>query len=261
MNENLVIGFLGMSDNQSTKIVLKELEKNHINLSFIILQVPNASLQLKRFKRKLKLSGPILTIKRIVQTLWHKKILRKYPKTETGIPYLNISTEYVTSVNSEDCRGKIKAFSPDIIILCTDELITRKTFLIPRLGCLNAHPGWIPAYRGLGSLIRQVGDGFRPAISVHFVDEGIDTGPLLLREEIDVPITAEGEWDEIAMCKEQARLFTRVINKLKNNKIDCIDTFLETSNLSKGFGYKRARSILMQAKKNWKNLKSPRSIY
>lgn len=52
-------------------------------------------------------------------------------------------------------------------------------------GLLNAHPGYLPDYRGLDPVCWAVSRGDPQGATVHFMDEGIDTGPILIRRRFD----------------------------------------------------------------------------
>ena len=60
----------------------------------------------------------------------------------------------------------------------------------PRLGCLNVHASLLPRWRGAAPIQRAIlaGDG-ETGVTIMKIDEGLDTGPILLAEP--VPITAE----------------------------------------------------------------------
>lgn len=53
---------------------------------------------------------------------------------------------------------------------------------------VNVHPALLPAFPGLDGIADALAYGVRVAgVTVHLVDEGVDTGPILLQEAIDVP--------------------------------------------------------------------------
>ena len=53
---------------------------------------------------------------------------------------------------------------------------------------LNVHPALLPAFPGLDGIADAVDYGVKVAgVTVHLVDEGVDTGPILLQAAIDVP--------------------------------------------------------------------------
>ena len=53
---------------------------------------------------------------------------------------------------------------------------------------VNVHPALLPAFPGLGSIEQALEYGVKVAgVTVHFVDEGVDSGPVLLQEAFELP--------------------------------------------------------------------------
>ena len=53
---------------------------------------------------------------------------------------------------------------------------------------VNVHPALLPAFPGLGSIEQALEHGVKVAgVTVHFVDEGVDSGPILLQEAFELP--------------------------------------------------------------------------
>ena len=53
---------------------------------------------------------------------------------------------------------------------------------------VNVHPALLPAFPGLGSIEQAIEHGVKVAgVTVHFVDEGVDSGPILLQEAFELP--------------------------------------------------------------------------
>jgi methionyl-tRNA formyltransferase len=73
-------------------------------------------------------------------------------------------------------------------VLANFSFILRGPFLaVPRLGSINVHPSLLPAYRGPYPLRWALANGERRiGVTTHFVDSGIDSGPILLQRIIDV---------------------------------------------------------------------------
>jgi hypothetical protein len=55
---------------------------------------------------------------------------------------------------------------------------------LPRKGWVNAHPGLLPEYRGAEPVLWALKNGDPQGATVHLLDEGIDTGPILLKREM-----------------------------------------------------------------------------
>ena len=52
----------------------------------------------------------------------------------------------------------------------------------------NVHPALLPAFPGLGAIEQALEHGVKVAgVTVHFVDEGVDSGPIILQEAFELP--------------------------------------------------------------------------
>ena len=57
---------------------------------------------------------------------------------------------------------------------------------------INVHPALLPAFPGIGSVEQAIAYGVKVfGVTVHFVDEGVDTGPIILQRAIDLPAATE----------------------------------------------------------------------
>lgn len=82
---------------------------------------------------------------------------------------------------------------------------------------INVHPALLPAFPGIGSVERTVEHGVRVAgVTVHFVDDGVDTGPIILQRAVDLPQGADAgavrrllQPIEHELLPEAVRLFAR----------------------------------------------------
>lgn len=83
------------------------------------------------------------------------------------------------------------AYQPDAIcVACFSQRIPRAILKIAPLGCLNVHPSLLPANRGPVPLFWTFRLGCKQTgVTIHFMDEGIDSGDILAQEVIPV---AEG---------------------------------------------------------------------
>ncbi|MDQ2905766.1 MAG: formyltransferase family protein [Ktedonobacteraceae bacterium] len=80
-------------------------------------------------------------------------------------------------------------YQPDLIcVACFSKRIPRVLLELPRLGCLNVHPSLLPAYRGPVPLFWTFRGGCQQGgVTVHLMDEGMDTGAILMQAPIVVP--------------------------------------------------------------------------
>lgn len=238
----LRVGFLGMADNLSAQIIVTELARLGRPVDVVFLQHAGVRTQWRRMARKLKASGPAATLQRVALAL---KCRLRATAASVGADTTcwSVTVHHVGEVNAEETRRRIRAEQLDLLLIVTDSMLGRGTFSIPRLGTLNAHPGWLPRYRGLGATMCMLRDGVAPAISVHIVDEGIDTGPVLVREPVDPDIAFEGIAADLACYREQARMFAKAIELFEIGQPIPIDTFLEPSGMARAPSAAEARKI------------------
>jgi methionyl-tRNA formyltransferase len=96
--------------------------------------------------------------------------------------------EIEVSINSETSLQKLKSYDPDLLISIAGNQIFKKPLieLAPK-GCLNLHTALLPKYRGLmPSFWVLKNDETNTGVSVFFVDEGIDSGPILVQKKIKI---------------------------------------------------------------------------
>jgi methionyl-tRNA formyltransferase len=83
---------------------------------------------------------------------------------------------------------QLRDFAPDVIVVAAfGQILPESVLELPRLGCLNIHPSLLPRYRGASPVASAIlaGDDFS-GVSIMFMDQGLDTGPLLARAQIPV---------------------------------------------------------------------------
>jgi methionyl-tRNA formyltransferase len=92
------------------------------------------------------------------------------------------------SLNSSASLEELQALSPDrFISIAGNEIFRRPLIDLAPLGCLNLHTALLPKYRGLMPSFWVLKNGEKETgVSVFFVDEGIDSGPIIVQERIDI---------------------------------------------------------------------------
>jgi len=88
----------------------------------------------------------------------------------------------------KDAFEEIRALNPDaIVVMAYGQILPRGVLEIPRIACLNLHASLLPRHRGAAPIQAAIVAGDRETgISVMFMDEGLDTGDLLLRKHIEI---------------------------------------------------------------------------
>jgi len=99
------------------------------------------------------------------------------------------------SINSKASLDKIKSHEPDLLISILGNQIFKKPLLrLAPKGCINLHTALLPKYRGLMPTF-WVLRNCEPytGVSVFFVDEGIDSGPIIIQKKIKIGNKTQAE--------------------------------------------------------------------
>ncbi|MGA6983318.1 MAG: formyltransferase family protein [Candidatus Sulfotelmatobacter sp.] len=86
-------------------------------------------------------------------------------------------------MNSSQALSRLTKWSPDLIIFTGGNILRRPLLDIPRLGVLNVHLALLPQIRGMSSPEWSLLENVPVGITIHFMDAGIDTGPILKKYE------------------------------------------------------------------------------
>jgi methionyl-tRNA formyltransferase len=102
---------------------------------------------------------------------------------------LNFSSRYQidylenSSINSQEFINKVKNYHCDLFVsMSFNQIFRKEIFNIPPLKTINCHAGKLPFYRGRNILNwALINDENEFGITVHYIDEGIDTGDIILQ--------------------------------------------------------------------------------
>ena len=77
---------------------------------------------------------------------------------------------------------------------------------------INVHPALLPAFPGANPVQDQIAYGAKVSgVTVHFVDDGVDTGPIILQEAVTLPSTRDQEEILTALHRTEHDLLPRAI--------------------------------------------------
>ena len=83
---------------------------------------------------------------------------------------------------------EIRALMPDVIaVVAYGQILPRDVLEIPRIACLNLHASLLPRWRGAAPIQAAIAAGdSETGITVIYMDEGLDTGDILLQRKTDI---------------------------------------------------------------------------
>jgi methionyl-tRNA formyltransferase len=135
-----------------------------------------------------------------------------------AIPLLEVGS--LQDAGSRDLPA-IDAYEPDAIcVACFPYRLPDRLLRIPRLGSVNVHPSLLPDNRGPDPLFWTFrrGDTFT-GVTVHVMDSGFDTGPILLQERMRVPDGISESALEERLAIEGGELLVRSLAGLSTQSI------------------------------------------
>jgi len=91
---------------------------------------------------------------------------------------------------AREAHALLKSTPHDVMVVAAYGLILPVSVLkIPPLGCLNIHGSLLPRWRGAAPIHRAIEAGdLETGITIMQMDEGLDTGPMLLRKELKIDV-------------------------------------------------------------------------
>ena len=102
-----------------------------------------------------------------------------------------IEVDQPEKLRTDAQRARLAACAPDVLVVAAYGLLLPPAVLaLPRLGCINIHASLLPRWRGAAPIHRAIEAGdAETGITIMQMDEGLDTGPMLLRRAL--PIAAD----------------------------------------------------------------------
>lgn len=85
-------------------------------------------------------------------------------------------------IRRDEVVAQLRALHPDVVVVMAyGQILPRSVLEIPRLACLNLHASLLPKHRGAAPIQAAIAAGDRETgVTVMFMDEGLDTGDILL---------------------------------------------------------------------------------
>ncbi len=103
----------------------------------------------------------------------------------------NIPVHQPVSLKSQEDQAVLRSLEPDVMVVAAYGLILPPAVLtVPRYGCINIHASLLPRWRGAAPIHRAIlsGDDVT-GITIMQMDEGLDTGDMLLRAECPIEMS------------------------------------------------------------------------
>lgn len=115
----------------------------------------------------------------------------------------------------------IEQLKPDLIIsVGFGYLVPEAVLSIPPRGCVNVHPALLPYNRGMAPNVWSIVDETPAGVSIHYMDESFDTGPIIEQRAVDTDFDDTGKSLHERLEDEQLSLFKQTWPDIKGGNPD-----------------------------------------
>lgn len=136
---------------------------------------------------------------------------------ELGLTLAQPKTLKAQASEGRDFAEQLRESGAEVAITCAyGKLLPAEILAVPRYGFLNTHTSLLPKYRGAAPIQRAIIAGeTQTGTTIMQTDEGMDTGPILLQETLDIAAT----WSSVelaeALSQQAARLIVTALHDLE----------------------------------------------
>jgi hypothetical protein len=180
------------NEGSSGRITASYLADSFPSISVIVEQAPSRLQLLRRRVRQLgfvHVAGQLafMAFQKLQQKAMHGRITSIMRSHGLSADWpANVDIVRVPSVNGPECLSRIRESSPKVVLVVGTRLIAREVLEAARVPFINYHAGITPKYRGThgGYWANAQCDSDNCGVTIHLVDEGIDTGAVLYQSRI-----------------------------------------------------------------------------
>jgi methionyl-tRNA formyltransferase len=110
------------------------------------------------------------------------------PPIKKALSGTKIAVLQPARIKDPQAIDEIRALKPDVIVVMAyGQILPRGVLEIPKIACLNLHASLLPRWRGAAPIQAAIAAGDRKTgITVMYMDEGLDTGDILLERTIKI---------------------------------------------------------------------------
>jgi phosphoribosylglycinamide formyltransferase 1 len=130
--------------------------------------------------------------------------------------------EYADRAARDAAMGDwIESIGADLVVLAGYMQLLSDAFVARfRHRIVNIHPALLPAFPGLDAIGQALAAGVEvTGVTVHFVDEGVDTGPVIVRREVPIPADRDRAALERHVHAVEHKLYSEAIRMIAAGRV------------------------------------------
>ncbi|MGN0165143.1 MAG: methionyl-tRNA formyltransferase [Lachnospiraceae bacterium] len=120
-------------------------------------------------------------------------------------------------IKNPECVEYLKQFEADIIIVAAfGQILSKEILELTPHGCINVHASLLPKYRGAAPIQWAILDGEETTgVTIMQMDEGLDTGDIILKKEIRVAVDETGGTLHDKLAEAGLEALLEALNQIK----------------------------------------------
>ena len=131
----------------------------------------------------------------------------------------NLKVLQPTNLKSEDFQSELQDLNPNVQVVVAFRMLPKSVWNLPEYGTFNLHASLLPQYRGAAPINWAIINGEeKTGVSTFFLDEKIDTGEMILQEEIKIKKNENLESLHDRLMKKGSGLVVKTLNKIAMNE-------------------------------------------
>lgn len=230
--------FVLTSSTPSNVWLVNQILSHHEVAGMVIESPPPANdMQEKRARRR-RMSqkyGRLRTLNKLLYNAWRWRVLAPAERAilreeffpgDAPVAYVREAPcVTVANINDPACIDLIRRSSPDVIAVCGTSVVRPEVFTLAPRGALNIHTGITPDYRSADPIFWALYNNERGkvGVTIHFVDRGIDTGPVIHQES--VPLYSDDNLAKIAArcIRRGGALYLQALEEVERGTVRTLD--------------------------------------
>lgn len=207
-------------------------------MGIVIERRPQALTKLEKYERRrrmIKRHGLGRTLNKLLYNWLRSRVFAVSSETAIRDEFFpgNAEVKYsrpvesvtVGSINDATCVEFIKRQAPDVLAVCGTTVIKQDVLSLPQRGAVNIHTGITPEYRSADPIFWALycNEPEKVGVTIHFVDRGIDTGPIIHQESVPVYGGDTLATLYVRCLRRGAELFSRALAEIQSGSVRTVD--------------------------------------
>lgn len=222
--EKRVAVFSGRYAGASAVEAVEAMAREHAGWRFLVLQEfpPRDPRRLARAKLRRLRAEPLGYPRAFLRARLDQ---RRAPRPGADRPALpdglaalrlpNVTYHRCERLHDDASLELVRAWDPWLGIALAAPILRAGLFTIPSIGTINLHMSLLPEYRGMPPGFWELHDGARrTGVTVHWIDEGLDTGDIICQDEVEIPRFATPAGLQALLDATSIRTLGRAVRQL-----------------------------------------------